>query len=154
MDKLKDMKCVKCPAIYPHDSQLYCCPKCGGILEVRYNYDAVAESVTRKFLEPSGDSSLWKYFDLLPIHKRESIVSLNEGRTEIIDAKKMARDFGLRKLYVKNETRNPTGSFKDRPNTVGISKAVEFGASRVAIASSGNAAGSLSRTLRRLASIA
>ena len=144
MDKLKDMKCVKCTAIYPHDSQLYCCPKCGGILEVRYNYEVVAESVTRKFLEPSGHSSLWKYFDLLPIHKRESIVSLNEGRTEIIDAKKMTREFGLRKLYVKNETRNPTGSFKDRPNTVGISKAIEFGASRVAIASSGNAAGSLS----------
>jgi threonine synthase len=141
--KLKDVKCVKCSATYQRDSQLYCCPRCGGILEVRYNFEVVAERVTRKLLEPSNDLSLWKYFDLLPIEKRDSIVSLNEGRTELIEAKRITRDFGLRALYLKNETRNPTGSFKDRPNTVGISKALEFGADRVAIASSGNAAGSL-----------
>ncbi len=123
---------------------MYCCPQCGGILEVDYNYDVVAESVRSTFLKPDENPSLWKYFDLLPVLDRKYVVSLNEGRTETVEASKIGRQFGLEKLYVKNETRNPTGSFKDRPNTVGISKALEFGAKKVAIASSGNAAGSLS----------
>jgi threonine synthase len=76
---------------------------------------------------------------MLPLEKYESIVSLEEGNTPLIRTESLGDGF-----YVKDETRNPTGSFKDRPNTVGISKAVELGAKTVAIASSGNAAGSLS----------
>jgi len=76
---------------------------------------------------------------MLPVERRENIISLSEGNTPLIRTDSLGDDF-----YVKDETRNPTGSFKDRPNTVGLSKAKELGARTVGIASSGNAAGSLS----------
>ena len=76
---------------------------------------------------------------MLPVEKQENIVSLEEGNTPLIRTESLGEG-----MFVKDETSNPTGSFKDRPNTVGISKAVELGAKTIAIASSGNAAGSLS----------
>jgi threonine synthase len=141
--KLEDLVCVKCGATYSAESKCYSCHKCGDIIEVRYNRDFLAEHVSIKTFDSKSDN-LWKYFDLLPILKKESITSLNEGRTQLVRSHKLERNFGLKEFYLKDETRNPTGSFKDRPNTIGISKANEFGASEVAIASSGNAAASLS----------
>jgi len=136
---LKALECVKCSSTYVVDSKLYSCSRCGGILEVLYNYDVIAESVSRRILESRGDG-VWKYFDLLPLDRKEAVISLGEGGTELIRSERLGEEYGLKNLYIKDEPRNPTGSFKDRPNTVGISKALEFGADTVAIASSGNAA--------------
>ena len=122
---------------------LYTCEKCGGKLDVIYDYEAVAAKIGRKELakRPSG---VWKYFELLPLMERKNIVTLGEGGTPLIQAKNLARELKMKNLYMKDETRNPTSSFKDRPMSVGVSKAVEFGAHTVVCASSGNAAIALS----------
>jgi threonine synthase len=97
--------------------------------------------------KPSWDHrplSVWKYRELLPIEREESIISLAEGGTGLHRCQRLGRKLGLRKLYVKNEGENPTGSFKDRGMTVAISKAKELGKKKVLCASTGNTAASLS----------
>jgi threonine synthase len=129
------LNCRSCGAEISPESGKYSCPKCGGILQVKY-----ARSVNKdSFFSYSSRSGVWRFFEMLPVERRENIVSLEEGNTPLIRTESLGEG-----VYVKDETRNPTGSFKDRPNTVGISKAVELGAKTIAIASSGNAAGSLS----------
>jgi threonine synthase len=86
---------------------------------------------------------LWKYRELLPIENEKNIVSLGEVQTPLIQCKNLGRTLGLRNLYVKDETKSPTASFKDRPMAVGVSKAVELGFHTVVSASSGNAAAAL-----------
>ena len=86
---------------------------------------------------------MWKYREVLPIEKEESIISLAEGGTGLHRCQRLGRELGLKKLYVKNEGENPTGSFKDRGMTVAISKAKELGKKKVLCASTGNTAASL-----------
>jgi threonine synthase len=96
--------------------------------------------------KPSWDRrhlSVWKYRELLPIEREESIITLAEGGTGLHRCQRLGRKLGLRKLYVKNEGENPTGSFKDRGMTVAISKAKELGKKKVLCASTGNTAASL-----------
>jgi len=83
---------------------------------------------------------MWTYFPMLPICDERAIVSLNEGRTSLVRAERLAETFGLSDLTLKDETRNPTGSFKDRMLAVGIARAVELGKKTVAVQSSGNVA--------------
>lgn len=85
-------------------------------------------------------SSLWTYFDLLPIALRENVVSLGEGATPLVEAPRLAADLSIGRLLLKNEMANPTGSFKDRQVSVGISHAKEIGVRTVAVVSSGNVA--------------
>jgi len=119
------------------------CPsKDDGRLDIYYDYTTLAEKVTKKTLADRLPG-VWKYWELLPVQDRRSIVTLGEGGTPLIKATNLAKKIGLRTLFLKDETRNPTGSFKDRSMTVGASKALEFDARVVAIASSGNAAASL-----------
>lgn len=97
--------------------------------------------------KPSWDTrqlSVWKYRELLPIEKEDSIISLAEGGTGLHWCQRLGRKLGLKKLYIKNEGENPTGSFKDRGMTVAISKAKELGKKKVLCASTGNTAASLS----------
>jgi len=108
-------------------------------LEILYDYDAIAEKVgKREFAKRRA--GVWKYFELLPVASKKNIVTLDEGGMPLLEAKNLARELGMRRLLLKDETKNPTGSFKDRPMSVGLSKAVEFGARKVVTASSGNAA--------------
>ena len=125
------------------EQKLCMCPeKDGGRLDIYYDYSAIAEKVDRKNLaeRPSG---VWKYFEFLPVKNKKNIVTLEAGGTPLIRASRLAEKIGLKNLYLKDETRNPTGSFKDRSMTVGVSKAVEFGVNTTATASSGNAAAAL-----------
>ncbi|HYW00486.1 MAG TPA: threonine synthase [Candidatus Acidoferrum sp.] len=143
LTKIQDLTCLDCKTNYGPESRQYNCAKCGGILEVSYNPEFLKETISIKtFQRDSHD--LWKYFDLLPILRKESTITLNEGQTPLIATPRIEQQYGLKEFYLKDETRNPTCSFKDRPNAVGISKAREFGANTIAIASSGNAAASLS----------
>lgn len=108
-----------------------------------YNYQAIAEKINKRELV-KRKNGVWKYFELLPLMSRKNIVSLGEGGTPLIPARNLAKELKMKHLYLKDETRNPTSSFKDRPMSVGVSKAVEFGARAVVCASSGNAAIALS----------
>jgi threonine synthase len=114
-----------------------------GRLDIYYDYSTLAEKVNKKILINRAPS-VWKYHEFLPIKSKKNIVTLGEGGTPLLKADNLAKEVGLKDLYLKDETRNPTGSFKDRSMTVGVSKALEFNAKTVAIASSGNAAASLS----------
>ncbi len=133
------LRCLKCGHEHPPKKGLYVCEKCGGKIEVVYDYGGISKKVTRKSLE-KRDGGVWKYQELLPIAERKNIVSLGEGGTPVIRAENIGKEIGLKTLYLKDETRNPTSSFKDRMMSVGVSKAVEFGAKVVVTASSGNAA--------------
>jgi len=137
------IKCARCGGEYSNDEKVcMCLMKDDGRLDIYYDYSALAEKMNKKILIKRFPS-VWKYYEFLPIKNKRHIVTLGEGGTPLLRATNLARKMGLRKLYIKDETRNPTGSFKDRSMTVGVSKALEFGAKTVATASSGNAAASL-----------
>ncbi|MHA1861107.1 MAG: threonine synthase, partial [Candidatus Ranarchaeia archaeon] len=114
-------------------------PGCKGRLDILYDYGVIEQLVSKKDLEKRKEG-VWKYFEFLPVLSRDNIISLGEGGTPFIKATRLADHIGIKDLYTKDETRNPSGSFKDRPMTVGVSKAVEHGAKVLATASSGNAA--------------
>jgi len=136
---IKTLRCLKCSKEYAPEKNLYVCKKCGGKLEIVYDYDAIAKKVSKKVLA-GRKPGVWKYLELLPLADEKNIVTLDEGGTPLLEAKNLARKLGMKRLWLKDETRNPTASFKDRPMTVGVSKAREFGAKAVVVASSGNAA--------------
>jgi len=143
MSFITKIKCARCGNEYSPDEKICMCPrKDDGRLDICYDHSALAERVNRKMLIKRAPS-VWKYYEFLPVKNKGNIVTLSEGGTPLLKASNLAREVGLRNLHLKDETRNPTGSFKDRSMTVGASKALEFGAKTVAIASSGNAAASL-----------
>jgi threonine synthase len=135
-------ECINCGTKYDLNDIIYFCRKCGDILEVKYNF----EDLQRK-LEKSNwrniPLSVWRYKDFMPIDDFSKIVSLNEGGTGLHNCHKLGKQLGLLNLWVKNEGENPTGSFKDRGMTVGVSKASELGAKHVICASTGNTSASL-----------
>ncbi|KPV62515.1 MAG: Threonine synthase [Candidatus Bathyarchaeota archaeon BA1] len=137
------LRCARCGTEYSPNTAIYMCAhKDDGRLDIYYDCEALAEKVTKKALMERS-TGVWKYHELLPIQNKRNIVTLGEGGTPLLKANGLAGKIALKTLYLKDETRNPTGSFKDRSMTVGISKALEFNVKNVAIASSGNAAASL-----------
>jgi len=94
-------------------------------------------------MRQSRDQSIWRWFDFFPVADRSSIVSLGEGNTPLINAKRLGERLGVPHLYLKNDTVLPTGSLKDRSNSVGISVAKELGFTTATVISTGNAAASV-----------
>lgn len=135
-------ECINCKTQYPIDEIIYFCKKCGDILEIKYDYD-LTKDMLKKSDWKKKPLSVWRYRDIMPISDPSRIVTLNEGGTGLHECKRLAKNLGLKQLYVKNEGENPTGSFKDRGMTVGVTKAVELGAKSVICASTGNTSASL-----------
>jgi threonine synthase len=117
------------------------CAQCFGPLEVAYDYSAVAATVSRERIE-GGPPTLWRYRDLLPVGDGE-IVSLGEGFTPLVHARNLGAELGLRNLHLKNDTQNPTNSFKDRVVAVALNWALQNGFRTIACASTGNLANSV-----------
>jgi threonine synthase len=113
----------------------YICDDCFGPLDVAYSFPQISKSMFS-----NRENTYWRYFELLPIEDKSNIVSINAGMTPLIKAKSLGEQLGLNNLYIKNDSVNPTFSFKDRPAGVAISKAKEFGLSAVGCASTGNLA--------------
>jgi threonine synthase len=119
------------------------CERCFGPLEVRYDYEEVARRISRESIA-AGPPSIWRYRDLLPVDLEETEpISLGEGFTPLIHARNLGAELGLRNLYLKNDTQNPTGSFKDRVVSVAATWAREHGLTTIACASTGNLANSV-----------
>jgi len=116
---------------------------CGGRIDFEYNLDIIKETITRESLS-KRTPGLWKYFELMPLNDRKNIVTAGEGGTPLIESKRLGKEWMMKNLSFKIETVNPSGSFKDRPICVGVSKALEDGVKTVSAASSGNAAASMS----------
>lgn len=126
--------CPVCSKAYPPASDELTCKECNAPTVVAMNTARAAP------FEPSGEPSMWRYFDLLPLSERAAIVSQGEGQTPLMASPRLAEHLGVGSLLLKNETVNPTGSFKDRQVSLGISKARESGAHTLAVISSGNVA--------------
>jgi threonine synthase len=131
-------KCIQCGAEYNPQEIVYTCQKCDGLLEIVYDWSEL--SISRKDFE-GVPLSVWKYKALLPVERDP--VSINEGGTALYRCDRLAQKIGIKNLYVKHEGLNPTGSFKDRGMTVGVSKALELGMKTIACASTGNTSASL-----------
>jgi threonine synthase len=135
-------ECINCGSKYGIDEIVYFCKKCGDLLEIKYNMDELAGAL--KISEwRNVPLSVWRYRDFMPINDYSKIVTLNEGGTGLHQCQRLGKHLGVRRLYVKNEGENPTGSFKDRGMTVGVTKAVTLGVKSVICASTGNTSASL-----------
>ena len=135
------LECIDCGARYDPNQVIYTCSRCSGLLSVEYNFSSLPEDLDQTWKKRT--LSVWRYRELLPIGRIENKVSLGEGGTSLNKCLRLSEEIGLKNLYVKNEGENPTGSFKDRGMTVGVTKAVELGMTKVACASTGNTSASL-----------
>jgi threonine synthase len=136
------LECSRCGATYPADRPQTICPTCGKPLLARYDLQGIAATLAKEELA-GREATIWRYREFLPVTADEHVISLGEGFTPLIRATNLGRAIGIRKLWIKDESRMPTGTFKDRGLAVAVSKAKEFGLTRVAIPSAGNAAASL-----------
>lgn len=137
------LKCINCGAHFDEHQTCTICLKCGGPLDVVYNYEFIRQRLNLYALKNSPISAL-KYLTFYPIINLEKIITLNEGGTPLHHCKNLAKKYKLDNLYIKNEGANPTGVFKDRGTLVEITKASEMGAKAVCFASTGNMAASVS----------
>ena len=140
MSHVKSLRCRGCGSEYPV-GPLNVCEFCFGPLEVSYDYESIARSVTRESIE-KGPATMWRYDDFLPVDRKDA-VDMGTGFTPLVRAKNLGRMFGLDHLYIKNDAVNPTYSFKDRPVSVTTAKALEFEFEVLACVSTGNLMGSV-----------
>ncbi|RBQ24607.1 Threonine synthase [Candidatus Methanobinarius endosymbioticus] len=132
------IECVNCNAKYDDNEVIYNCKECGSVLEVAVNTDEI--NINKETFDCRKDT-LWKYKEFMPVDETK-IVSLDEGGTPFCKCEKLGKELGV-DLYVKVEGSNPTGSFKDRGMSVGMTKAMELGVDTVGCASTGNTSASL-----------
>lgn len=146
MGKVKNLKCVKCGREYSAEGMMYYCPSCGveGTLDVIYDYQSLKPWMTRDTISSKDDLSLWRYKRILPVGERPECLKLQVGWTPLYKASKIEEKLGIKDVYVKDDGRNPTASFKDRASAIGVAKAIELKKDIVCAASTGNAASSLS----------
>jgi len=140
------LQCLICGKQYRPGTVDYICPQHGdeGILDVQYDYDFIGRQISKEALLRSNDLSIWRYLPLLPIHPGATIPPLSVGWTPLYPSRRLARDLGLNALWIKDDGRQPTASFKDRASAVALVKAREKGAEIITTASTGNAAAALS----------
>lgn len=145
MDKIKKLVCSKCGKEVGEDI-MYNCPDCGtsGTLDVRYDMELVKKELTKEYLKNNPDKSIWRYLPILPLESKKYAAPLQVGWTPIYKPERLAEFLNLKTVYVKDEGRNPTASFKDRATAVGVAKALELNKKIMCAASTGNAASSLS----------
>ena len=140
MDFVSGLRCRECGRTYPAEA-LHVCDFCFGPLEVTYDYERVAATMTRERIA-AGPRTIWRYADLLPVADPNP-VDLGAGFTPLVRADRLAAELGLGELWIKDDTANPTGSFKDRVVTVALTKARQLGFKIAACASTGNLANSV-----------
>lgn len=145
MKKIKALKCSKCGRLVGEDV-LYHCPDCGpeGTLDVLYDMEKIRPELTRHYLDNNKSYNIWRYHPILPLDDMKGAAPLQVGWTPMYRSERLEKLLGLAEVYVKDEGRNPTASFKDRATAVGVAKAVELSKDVICAASTGNAASSLS----------
>jgi len=151
MEHILGLKCTICGAEYGIDEVEYVCPKHGdeGILDVVYDYDSIRQRFSPAQLAENRDCSIWRYLPLLPVDPKAvqrlapGTALAKVGWTPLYPAPRLATDLGLNHLWVKDDGRQPTASFKDRASAIAVVKAWERGYEVVTTASTGNAAAAL-----------
>jgi len=140
LSHVTSLRCRECSRDYPIEP-INSCEYCFGPLEVAYDYDSIARTVTRKSIA-DGPNTIWRYHDFLPV-EAENAVDLGTGFTPLLKADNLGKKLGLDNLYIKNDSVNPSFSFKDRPVSITATKALEFGFEVLACVSTGNLMGSV-----------
>ena len=136
------LRCRECQRTFPAEA-LHVCDYCFGPLEVAYDYGRISATVSRERIE-AGPRTIWRYRDLLPVDLDDEVpVDLGAGFTPLVRADRLAAELGLGELWIKDDTANPTGSFKDRVVSVALTKARQLGFKVAACASTGNLANSV-----------
>jgi threonine synthase len=142
MNFVTHLECANCGAKYDAAKVHNLCTACNRPLWVKYDLAALKKAFPKEKLA-ARPATLWRFLELLPILDPAKIVSLNETVSPLLETKRLAAEFGLSQLYVKDESRLPTGSFKARGMALAISKANEFGIRKVAVPTAGNAGGAM-----------
>lgn len=143
MSFVTHLECANCEQRYEPDQLHNLCTRCQRPLWVKYDLEALKRRFDKKTLF-GRPPTIWRYLEMLPIEDPSNIVSLTETITPILELRRLATEFGLERLYLKDESRLPTGSFKARGMAMAISKAKELGVTRVAAPTAGNAGGAMS----------
>jgi threonine synthase len=151
MDQVLGLECLLCGAQYRVNDVTYVCPRHGneGILDVTYDYEAIARRLSRSALAGRGDRSMWRYLPLLPVdpeHARALIdktILAGVGWTPLLAAPRLAESLGIPDLWIKDEGRQPTASLKDRASAIAVLKAREMDSRTITTASTGNAGAAL-----------
>lgn len=148
-DFVTSLRCLRCGREYAPDAIEYVCgcrPNVGsdlGTLDVVYDYARIAEVISPALLADERDTSIGRYWPLLPIQRRSILPPLPVGGTPFLRAARLGGDLGVRDLFIKDDGRNPSASLKDRASAIAVAKAQELGRAIVATASTGNAAAAL-----------
>ena len=142
MSYVTHLECALCSKAYPAKELHNLCDDCQRPLWVKYDLAKIRTAFSKSHLT-NRPETFWRYKELLPIEDDQKIVSLGEGLTPLLETKRLAERFGIRKLWIKDESRLPTGSFKARGMALAISKANEFGVRKVACPTAGNAGGAM-----------
>ncbi|MFB6186719.1 MAG: threonine synthase, partial [Halobacteriaceae archaeon] len=128
--------CMDCNRTFDPGTVTHRCPECNGILDPDYDYEGM--TLSRDDMSNSQANSMWTYEPLLPF-QRDGAISLAEGQTPLIQCPRLADEYGVGEIYIKDEGRNPTGTFKDRGHTVAVTAATQHGATDIALNTAGNA---------------
>lgn len=142
MKNVTGAKCVTCGREYEAIPGLTTCD-CGGMLDIRYDYDYIKSAFSRDVLAASRDYSMWRYRPFLPMESDSAPPPLRVGWSPLYKAERLAQTLGVKTLYLKDDGQNPTASLKDRASAMAVVKAKEAGADTIACSSTGNAASSL-----------
>ncbi|MDE0169497.1 MAG: threonine synthase [bacterium] len=142
---LTGLRCTVCAASHQPAPGRYVCDRCGdaGTLDACYDYAAIGETLTPEGLAADPDRSMWRYRPLLPVGSSTVVSALGVGGTPLVEAERLARRWGVGRLWIKDEGRQPTASLKDRASAVALARAAQEGAETVTTASTGNAAAAL-----------
>ncbi|MDO5574611.1 MAG: threonine synthase [bacterium] len=135
--------CVKCGAEFEASPNVTTCKKCGGILDIKYDYEWIKSQVSVKDMADRHENSMWRYREFLPVQGDSKVPKLRVGWSPFYQSERLAEKLGIAKLYIKDDGINPTASLKDRASAMAVVKAEEAGASIIACSSTGNAASSL-----------
>jgi threonine synthase len=136
------LSCSWCNEQYEPGKLYNLCHTCGKPLLVHYDLERAAATLTRTSLA-TRRANLWRYREVLPVERAENIITLGEGWTPLMHARRLGEQLGMQHLYLKDESLNPTASFKARGMAVAVSMAKELGVCKLAVPSAGNAAGAL-----------
>jgi threonine synthase len=145
MGSLVGYRCSRCENVFSPDVITYTCPHEGGNLDVLLDYEAIGASYSPKEIEATPEHSIWRYLPLLPVedpgHLGTPLRAV--GWTPLFNLERQAREYGLKKLWLKDDGRNPTASFKDRASAIAIARAQTLGVEVIVTASTGNAGAAL-----------
>jgi threonine synthase len=146
LENVLGLKCLICGKLRRPEKVDYVCPDHGdeGILDVIYDYDIISRQISKDTLLGSDIRSIWRYLPLLPIHPESMLPPLSVGWTPLYPSLRLAKKLGIDALWIKDDGRQPTASFKDRASAIAVVKAREIGADIITTASTGNAAAALS----------